>query len=258
MRPRDREREQELNCEDLTPQEEKFCVEVFKNRNLTESYKTAFPTEHLKPTSVSRLAAALYKRAHITQRLKQLRDVVTKQINFAAEDVFRRWVMIATADAAELARIRRVCCRNCHGDNFQHQWSEHEFQAASENAEKLKNPYPDCSGGFGFNPTLPPHPNCPYCFGEGTAEEFIEDTLKLSPSARALYDGFKKTNNGLEIKLQNRAAALENIAKMLDMFGGKKEDGNSKNNLLPLDELKNITNDPREAAAMYQQIITGK
>lgn len=44
------------------------------------------------------------------------------------------------------------------------------------------------------------------------------DTRKLTGPARLLYAGAKATRDGFEIKLQDQARGLENVAKHLGMF----------------------------------------
>jgi hypothetical protein len=68
-------------------------------------------------------------------------------------------------------------------------------------------------GGIGFNPYRDPHPACPECFGKGRGFEVFKDTRNLSPGAARLYDGVKKTKDGLEIKVRNREKSLDLAAQ---------------------------------------------
>ncbi len=80
---------------------------------------------------------------------------------------------------------------------------------------------PDDAGGHGYRLTDPPNAACPECSGMGIEVTRMADTRNLSPAARLLFDGVKETKQGIEIKMQDRAKALENIAKHFGMFAGK-------------------------------------
>ena len=78
-------------------------------------------------------------------------------------------------------------------------------------------------GGYGFDRLLSPHPQCPYCAGEGREEIHAEDTRFLSPKAKLLYAGVKQTRDGFEIKMRDQDKAMENVARHLGMFVDKHE-----------------------------------
>ncbi len=76
-------------------------------------------------------------------------------------------------------------------------------------------------GGYGYRSTEAPNPDCPECDGLGVTYTHITDTWDLSPAARRLYDGTRQTQHGIEVKTQDRAAALERLAKHLGLFTAK-------------------------------------
>ena len=161
------------------------------------------------------------------------------RLGITADQVLRKWWAIANADPAELVEVRRVCCRYCYGKNHRYQRTPKEMAEAiaSFERDKLKaeaqgQPFAaefDPAGGTGFDPRKDPSPTCPECFGEGEEQVFPKDTRDLSPAARLLYAGVKKSEKGFEIKMQSQAAALENVAKHLGMFMVKVEHGVSGN-----------------------------
>lgn len=148
--------------------------------------------------------------------------------DITADKVLQRWWAIANADPGELIEHRRVCCRYCYGKNNRYQRTPKEmadavrdFERAKVKAEAEGAPFAaefDQAGGTGFDPRKDPNPACQECFGEGEECVFPKDTRDLSPAARLLYAGVKKTEKGFEIKMQSQAAALENVAKHLGMF----------------------------------------
>ena len=162
-----------------------------------------------------------------------------KRTEITADKVLQRWWAIATADPAELIEHRRVCCRFCYGKNNRYQRTPSEmaeaigeFNRAKLLAEAQGGSFAaefDQQGGTGYDPRKDPNPECPECFGEGEELVFPKDTRDLSPSARLLYAGVKKTEKGFEIKTQNQQAALDSVAKHLGMFVTKVEHDVSDN-----------------------------
>lgn len=156
-----------------------------------------------------------------------------------ADAVLKKWWDIANADPAELIEHRRVCCRFCYGKNNRYQRTPKEmadavndFNRAKLKAEAEGVPFAaefDPAGGTGFDPRKDPNPDCPECFGQGEEVVFPKDTRDLSPAARLLYAGVKKSEKGFEIKMQSQQAALENVAKHLGMFTVKVEHDVSDN-----------------------------
>ena len=148
--------------------------------------------------------------------------------------ILRQWKRIAEADPNELCWTRLECCRHCYGLNHDYQWTEPEYRDVCLNAaihvcgKKCKDPClvkvpPAPSGGFGFDPQLRPLRECPQCRGEGVERVKIADTRSLTGSARRLYAGVKQTKDGIEIKMRDQDAALQNLAKYFGMVLEKRE-----------------------------------
>jgi phage terminase small subunit len=140
---------------------------------------------------------------------RQIESGMAKRANktgVTAEKVLERLWQIAHADPGELSELRRVACRYCWdldsapGDDA----DDDEDEAEEE--------------GHGD-----PNPDCKVCHGEGWERPFFKDTRHLSPEARALFAGVKRTKDGLEIKTKDQMRALELIGKHLGLFTEKHE-----------------------------------
>lgn len=194
----------------------------------------------------------LLRRPEIAAAIKQAQAAQMERTAITADAVLQRLWTIATADPRELIEYRHTCCRYCHGADFGYQRTPAEMareRAKWEAAQTKKSKEGfDEAGGVGYNGTLPPHPQCPECFGEGVERVFVHDTRHLSPSARALYAGVKTTKDGLEVKMHDQTAALVDVGKHLGMFKEKPE--------TPLSEDERIAR-LRKAFADMDALTTG-
>ena len=145
------------------------------------------------------------------------------KFSITTQQVLHRLWLIASADPNELIELRRVNCRHCRGEGFDYQWREREYMQAVKAAERDREGIPDYAGGFGYDDTLDPVPECPECKGEGVERVIPKDTRNLSPSGRALFAGIEKTAQGLKVKTHDQHAALRDIGKHLGMFVDRKE-----------------------------------
>jgi phage terminase small subunit len=212
----------------LTPKQELFIKEYLVDLNATQAYLRAGYKVSENVAAVN--AKRLLSNAKIDAAIQEAIQKRSERTEIKADDVLQYWHDIATADPNEIIQLRRVCCRHCHGKDFQYQWrDEDEYQVAVQmareaaKAEDKKPVIPSNVGGYGFNPKQRPHPKCPYCWGEGHMEIHAEDTRFLSPKAKLLYAGVKQTAAGIEIKMRDQDKAMENVARHLGMFVEKKE-----------------------------------
>lgn len=179
--------------------------------------------------------------------------------------LLRRLVDIATADPRELIGLKVGCCRYCHGDDNGYQWREREYWEAVEKAERdarLAPPslraeirMPDIAGGFGFNATKPPNPDCPQCHGEGLERFVPRDTDNLSDQALLLYGGVKVKRDGYEIVLADQGKALELAGRIMGAFNDKLDVSGTVKQLVAVADLAKM--DPQEASRKYQDFIRG-
>lgn len=218
-----------------TAQREKFA-QVLAGGTMTQAdaYRQAYPVSvGWKSTSVDGKAAQLMQeptvRARVQWLQRQAAETVTLTRGKALELVVQTWAALVQADPAEISRWRHLNCRHCWGVGNAYRWrNDREYWKALEAAsaeqerwdntpeDRRKGPRPDLptdDGGYGFRRTDDVNPDCPECEGEGIEDEKFGDTRKLSKNARILFDGVKRTKNGVEIKTLDRQAALVGLAK---------------------------------------------
>ena len=206
--------------------EKQFIIEYLADLNATQAAIRA----GYSARTAKQQAQRLIKKDSVQAAIQKEMNKRAERTEITADKVLQRWWDIATADPNDIIHLRRVCCRHCFGKEYQYQWrDEEEYALAVDRSEKLakeveKEPIiPSDAGGYGFDRLAKPNPECPYCRGEGNPELHIEDTRDLGPKAKLLYAGIKQTQAGIEVKFQDQAKALENVAKHLGMFVEKKE-----------------------------------
>lgn len=254
----------------LTPKQEAFAVAMADPScaNATEAYQRAGYSVAGSPESVHTRASAIANNAAVMRRIKELRESVATEAlgEFGALQVLREWITIATADPAELMKLRLWCCRHCWGTDHHYQWiSEDEYSRrycevmdwnATKPAKAHARSYPSFDGGVGYDRRREPHPNCPECGGEGHRDVLLTATDKLSPAGRKLFAGIKQTNTGIEIKTRDQDGALVNIAKYLGMLAERHRHGGDPDNPTPILSAA-ITADmtPQEAGKLYTLLM---
>lgn len=203
-------------------------------------YKTKYP---------DKVAFQLLGNPRVRAAIDEAMEKRAKRTEITADMVLQRWWAIANANPNELIYHRRVCCRYCFGREHEYQWiDEAEYVSAVKVAEAIAKEkdhppeYPSNWGGYGFDPTIRPHPKCPKCHGEGHGDVQAADTRDLGEQAKMLYAGVKVTKDGFEIKMRDQDKALENVARHLGMFKDKVEV--SGNDGGPLQVLFNIPRPP--------------
>jgi phage terminase small subunit len=188
------------------------------------SVKTASPksTQLMKDPRV---------KALIAERTK----TVTAAFELTQADVLRDLFLVVKADSRDLSEYRIGCCRYCHGANFMYQMTPQEYRdRLAAYVARVGDKDPAClqfnmQGGVGYDKRKKPHPDCPECFGEGEGREVFKDSRTLSESARTLYNGVKRTKNGLEIMSRDKDRARELAARHTGVIkqAGSDEKGDS-------------------------------
>lgn len=213
-----------MSVNKLTDKQRKFVDEYLKDMNATAAAERA---GYSKKTAMEQ-GYQLLQKTSVKEYLQKRQADRARRTEITQDMVLQRWWAIANADPNELIYHRRVCCRHCFGIDFAYQWiDEAEYEAAVKMAEALakeKEQLPEIPldiGGYGFDPTLRPHPKCPKCHGEGHGDVQAKDTRDLGEEARMLYAGVKVTRDGIEIKMRDQDKALENVARHLGMFNDK-------------------------------------
>lgn len=103
-------------------------------------------------------------------------------------------------------------------------YSDDDLRTAAVSGQIEDPRLPRDEGGYGYQLTIEPDPDCPECAGLGIEYVRMADTRKLTGGARLLYQGAEETNAGKRIRITDRMRALENLAKHFGMFSGKVED----------------------------------
>ncbi|RYG92627.1 hypothetical protein EU803_00540 [Loktanella sp. IMCC34160] len=164
----------------------------------------------------------MLKKCNIIAEIDRLNQKATEKAEITATEVLDKWVNIFRADPIDAIKIRRVPCRYCYGASHLYQWrNEAEFRAAqarfNAKSDKWKAEHaheaPSMDGGFGYKRLRPPHPECPYCEGEGEPEIYIADLSSLPPQARALIKGVKQTQHGIEVLFHDQIKATEFLSR---------------------------------------------
>jgi phage terminase small subunit len=203
----------------LTDKQKRFVEEYLVDLNATQAAIRAGYSEQTAHVQGPRLL----ENVRVQEAIAAAQEARSARVEITQDMVLQRWWEIATADPNELIQLRRTCCRYCHGIDHQYQWTEREYFEAVGASSKAEQPLPSDAGGFGYDRTRDPHPNCPECHGEGREDVFANDTRKVKGGARFLYSGVKVTKDGIEIKMQDQGKALENVARHLGMFKEKVE-----------------------------------
>jgi phage terminase small subunit len=200
----------------LTPKRRRFVNEYCVDENATQAYIRA----GFAPEGAGQSAHALLKNPEIQRAVKERMEEVAVAASITPEWVVKQWARIAGADPNDLVRIRRGCCRHCHGHGHGYQWTESEYMTKLDAALTAGQEAPDGMGGFGFDPNLAPDAGCPECGGQGKSEVEIADTLKAKSP---LYAGAERTRNGIKITMRDQDKAVENLARYLGLMVDRKE-----------------------------------
>jgi len=228
----------------LTWSQERFCLEYVLDHNAARAARTAGYSEK----TAQQQGYDLLTNPYIRQRISGLERAAAEKLQIEHHDLLKRLWDTATGDVNDLVRVERRCCRFCHGAGHEYQWrTEREYRRAVDAFLDEKSggdtqalialgdridaggripSMPENSGGFGFDATAAPHPDCPECHGEGIATVHAADTREAL--AHPLYDGVKQTKDGIEIKIADRSKALERVARHLAFFNDKVEIGASE------------------------------
>lgn len=219
--------------ETITARDQIFVNEYLVHLNPHRAALAAGYSETVARTRAFTWVANPEAKPLVYQAIQKAMEERSIRTQVTADKVLEHLWNIVIADPNELMQLRRNNCRHCHGINHEFQWKdEAEFQHALEVAIREEQAMqeempgyrvtmPTDDGGYGFHPLNVPHEECPHCYGEGRLDEYIADTRNLSPAARALYAGFKRTKEGIEVKTNDKQAAIVAVARHLGMFNDK-------------------------------------
>lgn len=246
----------------LTVRQEAFAQEFAKTRSVSRAYRAAYdcPAD-ISHRELDKRGRSVLNAPAVRERVEDLINEAAGATVFTVREALARWVAIATADPNELVSLKVGACRYCHGDAHAYHWRQAEYLDALADAERLQQAgskavkLPDVGGGFDYDGTRDPHPECPSCHGEGLARIVAKDTENLTPGARLLYGGVKNTNTGPQIIMADRMKALENACRIIGAF---RDDVTITHDLRKMSDAiaKEIT-DPAEAARAYMELMAG-
>lgn len=195
----------------LTPKQEHYC-QLSAVGSFDSAYRTAYACG--KYANVGNSIWELNRNPAITRRIHEIMAESNKSLKYSREWLIGWWFGRMIYDPAELTKWAVGACRHCHGDGHDYQWRAHEYLDALTRAEALREPLPEIGGGFGYNATWAPQPECPNCDGKGIGRSDLTDTSRLSPQARAAFDGIEQTKDGIKIKMADKHAAAAQFAKL--------------------------------------------
>ncbi|EFU6057620.1 terminase small subunit [Escherichia coli] len=215
----------------ISDQQAKFAMLVAQGKKLVEAYRLAGYESEGNAAYVT--SSQLLRNPKVFRAISYFRNQYQKRYTADLDLLVSQLMAIVQVDPNQLAQFRRVNCRYCWGENHLYQWRDiAEFDKAAAQASRDGKPEPEY-GGLGFVDNAIPNPDCPKCCGEGTGQLYMADTTLLDGDARQLYAGAKLGKFGVEILLEDKAAARRELIKLIMATKGSSAGGatDSRNDL---------------------------
>lgn len=222
-----------------TDKQAAFCREYPKDFNATASAIRAGYSEATAYSIGSELLKKPEIRAAIARRMAAAADAA----EVTAEMVIAELYQVATADSRELMRVEVDSCRHCYGIAGRREWTPAEYDRELRKATAEGRAVPEIEGGLAFDPRRPPVESCPECFGRGVDRVIITPSHKLSKGAAKLLASMRQTKDGIDLKTNDRMAALIALGKVRGIFVERQE--HSGPNGAPLQLQPVAPRDPR-------------
>ncbi|HHR6132283.1 TPA: terminase small subunit [Providencia alcalifaciens] len=206
----------------LNDSQVKFVNEYLIDLNRAAAYKRAGYKGEGNTAYVN--ATRMLRNAKVSRAIADALAERERRTEITQDAVLKMWWDIATADVNELTEYRRLCCRHCWGFGFNYQWRDAiEFEDAVTEARVKKKKIPHDNGGYGYDNSLDPNPDCPRCNGFGIGHAHFHDTRDLTGAARRLFAGVKEGKFGVEVITRNQDDALKMVAQHLGMLKNRTE-----------------------------------
>ena len=206
----------------LSDLQAKFVNEYLIDLNRTAAYKRAGGKCDGNAAYAS--ASRMFRNVKVNRAITDALAERERRTEITQDAVLKMWWDIATTDVNELTEYRRLCCRYCWGFGFNYQWRDAvEFDDAVIEAKAKKQKTPNDNGGYGYDDTLDPNPDCPRCNGAGIGRAHFHDTRDLTGAARRLFAGVKEGKFGVEVITRNQDDALKMVAQHLGMVKNRTE-----------------------------------
>jgi phage terminase small subunit len=220
------------------PKQGVFVREYCRTLNGTQSAIRA----GYSPDSARTQASDLLAKPNIQAACCELRDETLRKLEVQVEELVRYWVDVLRADPNALTSYRRHCCPYCHSESMDDEGRRyrkytpskfHEAKAAHDTkaARALANDGVDIGEfegieGHWYDKRRAIDPTCPECHGEGVGNDFISDTRFLPPGVQALFQGVKKTREGIEILMASKEKAADQLGRFLGAFKDREINAN--------------------------------
>jgi hypothetical protein len=195
----------------FSPKVKRFIAEYLRDQNATAAAARAGYSD-------PNYGRQLMTNPNVAQAIAQQQKASIVRTLGTADEVLEKMWRLATFDANQISQHRRGCCRYCWGFGHQYQWRDAvEFNEKVSEALAKKGKEPNDDGGYGYNHTREPNPECPRCNGEGISRVVLQDSTKLNEDAALAYSGVKAGKNGIEITSISRERMFEAVAKRLGL-----------------------------------------
>lgn len=160
---------EELVNSKLSPKVKRFIAEYLKDQNATAAAERAGYSD-------PNYGRQLITNPNVAQAIaQQQKESLTRTLGSADEVLAQMW-QLATFDANQLSQYRRGSCRYCWGFGHQYQWRDAvEYEEKRLEALERKRREPLDVGGYGYDHTTVPNPECPRCNGDGIGHPFFAD-----------------------------------------------------------------------------------
>lgn len=236
---------EELVNSKLSPKVKRFIAEYLKDQNATAAAERAGYSD-------PNYGRQLITNPNVAQAIAQQQKESLMRTLGSADEVLAQMWQLATFDANQLSQYRRGSCRYCWGFGHQYQWRDAvEYEEKRLEALERKRREPLDVGGYGYDHTTVPNPECPRCNGDGIGQPFFADTRKLSPDAALAYSGVKLGKHGVEITAISRERMYEAVMKRLGLadseFAQQLQQIEIERRQLEVDKLrKELASDPED------------
>ena len=214
------------------PQQGLFVREFCKDLNGTQA---AIRAGYSVQTAGSQ-AHDLLKKPEIQAAIRELREETLRNLEAKVEELVGYWLDILRANPNAITSYKRDCCPYCHGTvaedghrrakqltpaQYDHELLKHQERRAKvleQSGQAVDiGEFPSHEGDW-FDRRRAINPDCPECQGRGVGEMFIEDTSKLAPGVAALFNGVRKTKDGIEILMASKEKAADQLGRFLGAF----------------------------------------
>jgi phage terminase small subunit len=211
---------------ELTVKQENFAKGVAASLSYADAYRAAYNCGPNSPW-VGNEAWKLKCNPAVARKIAELQKATAAKLDIKRADLVRWHLARMSYNPDELIKTVAGACRHCHGEGFRYQWRVMDYfeelaKAEADAAVQSKRGWralpvalPDIGGGFGYNATRNPHPDCPKCDGKGISRTVVTPAADLTGAARAAYEGVKETANGIEVKMADKHASSVEVAKLL-------------------------------------------